>query len=90
LKQRQLVGGLRALERTFGHRHEFVETEQRQVLIRDLRHQQDLGRFSRLGGGEILLQCCFAQASQAAKEIDLPRRGQVNGIRPLYERLFDG
>ncbi len=76
-----LYEGLRSLERPQRHRDRFVEGEQREVLVGDLRNEQDLEGLVGLCAREVLLQRLVAQALHAPEEVDFPGGRQPDGVR---------
>jgi len=74
LQLHDLVGGLGRGERLARHAELLVEREHQQVLVRDLRDEQDLRRAPRFAAGEVLLERRLVQAAQAAEEVEFPRR----------------
>src|SRR5205807_2717917 len=88
--QGEVVRLLRGVERLLRHGDQFIEREQRQVLVRDLGNEQDFASLAGLRRGEVLLQRPPAQGLQAAEKVDLPGGGQADRVVVRQQRTAEG
>ena len=80
LQLRQVVRVLRRLQRVLRDLQQIVGRQQRQVLIRHLRHQRDLRRLPRIRGRQVLRERLILQALHAAEQVEFPRRRQADVV----------
>ncbi len=67
------VGRLRRLQGVLRHRELLIKRKRGEVLVGDLRHQQDLRGLARMRTRQVLLERSIGQALKAAEEVNLPR-----------------
>ena len=82
LKFDDVVRGARRLERLLRHREQFIVGEHGQVLIGNLRHQQDFRGLASLYRCEVLLEGGRLETAEAAEQVDFPSHRQADRIRP--------
>lgn len=68
----QVVRCLRGLQRVLRDLQQIIGRQQRQILIRDLRHQRDLGRLPRVRRRQVLRERLILQALHAAEQVEFP------------------